>query len=277
MKNLCLFVVFFSISIPLLAANKIKAIDIFVIDKRIVFSVATREKNLKRPGSCTQYTLNQPANFKPFERMLQLVPTTIKRKKRRGMIGEYIITEIFFEDGTSVAFGMDRRFKVEYNSYDVAIDGHQFHKTCLQPFISPALNWHSFNVKELDLEPRRVHSKYLNYKGGFDGYVVQFTAETKRFIAEKAVRKRYFTSKEYSQAFDFLNGSILIGIDLKTKEIVSIHFAEQEEKHLAQGEMSNQLFEKYKRVIRGNIQIQAFYNVYNLKSDIIYKMIEFKD
>ena len=193
------------------------------------------------------------------------------------MIGMYVLVELFFEDGNSGVFGVTRYFGVMYNGYETSIDGHDFFHQYLQPFIPPTFNWHAFAVKDLDLAPRKIKSQYLNFDREFDGYIVRFTDNSKRFIAQKSVRQPYFTKREYSKAFSFLNQTVLIGIDVKTKKIVRLAFFGQEDKHMDRGEMNERLFKKYQKIITDQITINRIDNLYNLQADIIYRMIEFED
>ncbi len=259
------------------ASTGLKTINIYVINKRVKLATAMRENALKKFGVYTEYTLNQPSNLEAFQNLLRLVPKKIKIKKRREMIGMYVLVELFFEDGNSVVFGVTRYFGVMYNGYETSIDGHDFFHQYLQPFIPPTFNWHAFAVKDLDLAPRKIKSQYLNFDREFDGYIVRFTDNSKRFIAQKSVRQPYFTKREYSKAFSFLNQTVLIGIDVKTKKIVRLAFFGQEDKHMDRGEMNERLFKKYQKIITDQITINRIDNLYNLQADIIYRMIEFED
>lgn len=265
------------ISFNVKAFTNIKSIKIFAVNKRMKFAVAMEEKSLVKPGAYTQYTLLDPIDFVPFQEMLKTVPKELKRKKRRRSIGLYLLTEIHFEKGAVVAFAMNERFRVQYNGYNTKISGYEFVKKCLEPFISPALNWHPYEIKELDLEPRRIKKEFLNADEEFDGFVLEFKKETLQFVKSKATRQQYFSAEAYDKAFGLLNEYILIGINLKTQRVVSIDFAGQEEAYLKNGNMTQTLLKRYTNIIKEQVKIKHYINPYRLQSDIIYRILEFED
>lgn len=255
------------------AVPEIKKIDIYVVNKSVRFSVPLNEKTLKTPGLYTKYTLLEEKSFLPFQQMIEAVAEKVKMQPRREMKAIRIVAEIFLADGKSVAFGMNIIHRIDYNGYRTAITGQQFIKKCLQPYISPALNWHNISV---DLFPKKIKTKYLNHAREFDGFAVVFTTEAQDFIVNKVRRKKYFTFGEYKQAFGGLNASIFVGINVNSKKIVSLCFADSMD-DVAQGSMSKVLFEKYQQVISEKLAIKEIANLYNLKADVIYRIIEFED
>ncbi|OJJ15903.1 hypothetical protein BKI52_36910 [marine bacterium AO1-C] len=252
------------------AFQKLRRVDIYVVDKQIKFAAPLREKKLKQPAYYVKYSIVNQSRIADFEFFLRSVPEELKKQKRREHIAVYILAELYFDDGSSVSFGVNSNKKLSFNGRSTSLSGEAFITQCIKPYISPTFHWYLPMVKT----PEKVPVTNTDFHLPFDGFRVYFSQKLPSL--DYIEQTQYFTQDEFDQIFIPENGDLWVGIDVNTKKIVSIQFPSNL-KRLDNGGMNIQLLKKYKAFVFRRINVKQIENPYQLKADIIYRALEFSN
>lgn len=257
---------FLSVQQSIATTKKLQKIDLYVVNKQVKFATPLQESKLKQPAYFVKYSIINHTQLARFENFLKSVPAELKKQKRREIIDVYVMAELFFEDNTSVSFGIDTHKKLSFNGHSTDLLGTVFIDKLLKPYISPTFGWYKTEVES----PKNVRSDELNFRKAFDGFEVSFSQKLPDLDAIE--QSNYFTQDEFDQIFTPDNGDRWVGINVHNQKIVSVQFPSNL-KNISDGGMSPGLLKKYKEFIMRKVKVGQIKNRYQLKTDIVYRVL----
>ncbi len=192
------------------------------------------------------------------------MPLEIKNKKRRsfGAGGGYVFMEFIGAKGEVFTCGIERSGRVYLNGYRVALDANTLLNKYLKGYLGPHLNWHG----------KYQGPKIQRDSDDDDGYVVVYSPGIKKMIKEGKLAD--LVGKVDPLAAEWYNQIVVLGIEVKTKRVVSVRFLMNSDDR-RRGGMNEAAYQKYLQALNAYLKISGIKNQHELKADVVHRFLDF--